>query len=81
MSAKEVSMNKLKIILRLHHESKLSQHQIAKSLSLSVGVVNKYLQRAKAAKLSWPLPTELEDEAFVLAGQFLNSTVHLYAVR
>lgn len=56
-------MNKFKIILRLHHESKLSQHQIAHSLKLSVGVVNKYLQRAKAAGLSWPLPPELEDEA------------------
>ena len=65
MPAKEVSMNKFKIILRLHHESKLSQHQIAKSLKLSVGVVNKYLQRAKAASLSWPLSSELEDEGLL----------------
>lgn len=65
MPAKEVSMNKFKIILRLHHESKLSQHQIAQSLKLSVGVVNKYLQRAKAANLSWPLSSELEDEGLL----------------
>lgn len=55
-------MRKIKSMLRLHHECQLSQHQIAKSLGLSVGVINKYLKRAEGAGLSWPLPSELDNE-------------------
>jgi transposase len=67
MPAKEVSMRKIKEVLRLHFDAKLSQHQIAKSLSLSVGVVNKYLQRFQATGIVWPLPAALEDEAVLRA--------------
>lgn len=62
MPTKGVSMRKIKSALRLHYECKLSQHQIAKSLGLSVGVVNKYLKRAITAGIGWPLTKELEDE-------------------
>lgn len=55
-------MRKIKALLRLHHESQLSQHKIATSLQLSVGVVNKYLQRASAAGIAWPLGPDCEDE-------------------
>lgn len=55
-----VSMRKIKTMLRLHFESKLSQHQIASSIQVSVGVVNKYIKRATAAGLNWPLPSEYE---------------------
>jgi len=57
-----VSMRKIKTIIRLHFEAKLSQHQIASSLQLSVGVVNKYIKRAISVGLTWPLPAEYEDE-------------------
>jgi transposase len=63
MPNKGVTMNKIKIILRLYYESKLSQRNIARSLKLSVGVINKYLQRAAECNLSWPLPEEYEDES------------------
>ncbi len=56
-------MNKIKEVLRLKHESNLSLRQIARSLNLSVGVVSKYLQRAGAAGLAWPLPDNLSDTA------------------
>ena len=62
MPTNGVSMRKIKSILRLHYESKLSQHQIAKSLQLSSGVVNKYLRRAAALGLTWPLPAEYDTE-------------------
>jgi transposase len=39
----------------------LSQPQIARALKLSLGVINKYLQAARAAGLSWPLPDHLSD--------------------
>lgn len=57
-----LSMNKVKTILRFKHESQLSQHQIAKVLKISSGVVNKYLKLATERGLGWPLPAEYEDE-------------------
>ncbi len=62
MPTKEVSMRKIRELLRLHFTAGLSQHQIATSLSLSVGVVNKYVHLALQAKLDWPLPADLEDD-------------------
>lgn len=44
-----------------HFDAKLSQHQIAASLQVSSGVVNKYLSLARAAHLCWPLPTEINE--------------------
>ena len=64
-------MRKIKTLLRLHFECNLSQHKIAKSLSLSVGVVNKYLQMAKKLNLCWPLPQQLDDEK--LLNSYLTS--------
>ena len=61
MPAIGVSMQKIKEILRLHFEAKLSQHQIAASLQVSSGVVNKYLSLAKAAQICWPLPADVNE--------------------
>jgi transposase len=63
MTTKRVTMFKLKELLRLRYEARLSVRQIALSLSLSLGVISKYLQRAEAAGLSWPLPQEMSDRA------------------
>lgn len=52
MPAKEVSMRKIREVLRLHFGAGLSQRQIANSLRLSVGVVNKYVRLAEEAKLA-----------------------------
>ena len=62
MSAKKVSMIKLKEILRLKYEAKLSVRQISSCLSLSIGVISKYVQRADAAGLSWPLPDDVSEQ-------------------
>ena len=61
MPAIGVSMQKIKEILRLHFDAKLSQHQIAASLQVSSGVVNKYLSLARAAQLCWPLLAEVDE--------------------
>src|SRR3989338_531267 len=53
MPVKEVSMSKIKEILRLTFESELSQRQIAACLSLSSGVVHKYQHLSKTAGLDW----------------------------
>jgi transposase len=62
MSAKGISMHKIKDVLRLHFETKLSQHQIAASLQLSSGVINKYLALSRSANIQWPLPDEMDEE-------------------
>ena len=36
---------------------------VARSMSLSNGSVNSYLQRARIAGLRWPLPVDLDDGA------------------
>lgn len=56
-------MRKIKEVLRLTFDKKMSQHKIAKSLSLSSGVINKYLQRFKDSGLLWPLPPEMSETA------------------
>lgn len=63
MPAQGISMSKIREILRLHFDSKLSQHQIAASLKMSSGVVNKYIKLARAAALSWPIAPHLDDKA------------------
>lgn len=79
MPAQGVSMHNIKEILRLHFEVKLSQHQIARSLSLSSGAVNKYLALAKAALIQWPLPQELsESELRVLLRPHVDTVSHYH---
>lgn len=55
-------MHKIREIFRLHFEAQLSQHQIAASLRLSPGVVNKYLKQAKGAQIVWPLSEEMDEQ-------------------
>jgi transposase len=54
-------MQKIKDILRLKFEAQLPLRQIALSLSISTGVISKYLCRAEAAGLGWPLPEGMSD--------------------
>lgn len=61
MPAVRSSMRKIKDVLRLKYEAKLSCRQIAASLKLSVGVISKYTHAAEAAGLSWPLPDGMDD--------------------
>jgi transposase len=56
-------MRKIRDVLRLKFESGLSERVIARSMSLSNGSVNSYLQRARMAGLGWPLPVDLDDGA------------------
>lgn len=63
MSSKRLPMRKLREILRLHLDGRLSARAIARSCNLSSSTVLGYIGRAKVAKLSWPLPAELDDDA------------------
>ena len=54
-------MRKLKEVLRLRYELKLGYQQIGRSCSIGVSTVHKYLKRAEAAALSWPLPEDWDE--------------------
>ena len=56
-------MRKIRDVLRLRHSTDLSLDAIARALSISKGVVAKYLKLAGDAGLSWPLPDDLDDGA------------------
>jgi len=57
-------MRKIKEVMRLRFELQLGYQQIGRSCAIAVSTVHKYLKRAEAAGLSWPLP-EGWDEARV----------------
>lgn len=56
-------MRKIREALRYRNTTNLSLDAIARALNLSKGVVVKYLQLARAAGLTWPLPEDLDDSA------------------
>jgi len=56
-------MRKIKEILRLKWDCKLSNRQIGESCSVAHSTVADYLLRAKMAGLSWPLDPEMDDAA------------------
>jgi transposase len=60
---KRLAIRQTREILRLHFESQLSPRKIAAICKVGKGTVQRYLERLKAAGLSWPLPTDLDDVA------------------
>ena len=54
-------MRKLKEVLRLHSLG-MSQHQIARSCTLSQSTVPEYLSAAQAAGVKWPAPENWGDQ-------------------
>ncbi len=62
MARRRLSMRKTTEILRLKHEVGLSHRQIARSCGLTHPIVSKYLERAAAAGLTWPLPEDMDEE-------------------
>jgi transposase len=54
-------MRKVKEVLRLRFALGLQQNQIARSCSIGQATVHRYLQKATAAGLTWPLPEDLDD--------------------
>ena len=55
-------MRKVKEVLRLRFGLGLQQNQIARSCSIGQATVHRYLEKAVAAGLSWPLPEDLDDQ-------------------
>ncbi|MEO6354017.1 MAG: IS21 family transposase, partial [Burkholderiaceae bacterium] len=63
MPAPRITMRKLKEVLRLKLDAKLSHERIAAALGISKGVVAKYVGLAAAAGLDWPAVQSLDEAA------------------
>lgn len=55
-------MRKIKEVLRLRFGLGLDQSQVARSCSIGQATVHRYLEKAAAAGLSWPLPDDLDED-------------------
>jgi transposase/ankyrin repeat protein len=55
-------VRKIKEVLRLKFDVGLGLRQIARSCSIGLGTAHEYLQRAEAAKITWPLGPEWDDD-------------------
>ena len=55
-------MRKIKEVLRLRFGLGLGQEQIARSCSIGQATVHRYLERAAAIGLGWPLPDDCDDQ-------------------
>ena len=63
MPGKRISMRKIREILRLKHELKLSNRKIATSCGIGRSTVGDYILRARAAGITWPINPDLDDTA------------------
>ncbi|MBI3758818.1 MAG: IS21 family transposase [Deltaproteobacteria bacterium] len=61
MPASRSTMRTIREVLRLKYESGLSHERIAAACGISKGAVTKYLQRARAAGMQWPVPSDRDD--------------------
>ena len=66
MPTERLSMRRIRDLLRLKYAQGLSDRAVARSLGLGKGTVGNYLARARQAGLSWPLPTDLDDDSLEL---------------
>jgi DNA-binding transcriptional regulator LsrR (DeoR family) len=57
----ELTMRRLRQLLRLHHEG-ISAREIVRTLGAARSTIQDALNRAKSAGFGWPLPSDLTDE-------------------
>lgn len=62
MARERIPVRKIREVLRLVHECRLSQREAAAAVRVAPSTVQDYLKRADAAGLGWPLPEDLGDE-------------------
>ena len=63
MAQARLSVRKIREVLRLKAEARLSDRQIAAVIGSARSTVQECLRRARSAGIGWPLPVELDDEA------------------
>ncbi|MFZ5517691.1 MAG: IS21 family transposase, partial [Candidatus Zhuqueibacterota bacterium] len=63
MAKERLSMRKFREILRLKFDQNLTNRQIAGSCGMSHVTVGKYLDIARHADITWPIPDDIDDTA------------------
>ena len=61
MTKKRVAMRNIREVLRLKLDLGYSDQQVSRSVRVARSTVQKYVQRAQEADLTWPLPSDLDD--------------------
>jgi transposase len=61
MPKKRVSMRKIREVLRLTHEHKLSVRQVSKATGVGKTAVGEFVARARVIGITWPIPAEISD--------------------
>ncbi len=61
MPAKRLTMRKIREVLRLKFDCKLTNRKIAKSCCIARSTVGEYIRRFSGSSLAWPLPDDLDD--------------------
>src|SRR3974390_894013 len=61
MPKKRVSMRKIREVLRLTHEHKLSVREVSKATGIGKTTVGEFVARAKVIGITWPIPPEISD--------------------
>ena len=61
MPTMRVSMRKIRDVLRLTHELKLSVRQISEATGVGKTAVGEYVSRARVLGITWPVPPEIDD--------------------
>lgn len=75
MAQERLTVRKIREMLRLKWESKLSNRAIARVCKVSNSTVGEYLQRAQSAGIGWPLPSGM-DEAKIYLKMFPGKKQH-----
>ncbi|MDH5274713.1 MAG: IS21 family transposase [Gammaproteobacteria bacterium] len=61
MAKMRVSMRKIREVLRLTHELRLSVRQVREATGVGKTAVSEYVSRAKVIGITWPIPPEIGD--------------------
>src|SRR5262245_59262091 len=61
MPKMRVSMRKIREVLRLTHELRLSVRQVSKATGVGKTAVGEFVARAKVIGITWPIPPEIGD--------------------
>ena len=61
MAKMRVSMRKIREVLRLTHELKLSVRQVREATGVGKTAVSEYVSRARVIGITWPIPPEISD--------------------
>ena len=78
MPNRRLSVRKIKEILRLKYECRISEREISRSCQVSRSTAADYLRRARAAKLTWEEAsriTETELEARLFPTEHISSVI------